>query len=266
MGKVYGGRVKFIKRGVLMSVDIQEKYCVSDGKKIFGKLYIPDTKAKTYPTVILSHGFNSIGDDMADIALAFAENGFLAYTFDYCGGSTRSHSDGKTTDMSIISEQNDLKAVIDMISGLDISDSKRIYLYGESQGGFVAALTAAEMPERIAAMILLYPAFCIPDQWLSKDPESMAKPFAFMGDMLLSKKFYDDVPRYDIYDRVSQYNSPVMIFHGDSDKVVDISYSERLINAFPDAMLEDIEDAGHGFCGDDREYVKRSVVKFLTMV
>lgn len=247
-----------------MSVDIREKYCVSDGKNIFGKLYIPDTKAKTYPTVILSHGFNSIGDDMADIALTFAENGFLAYTFDYCGGSTRSHSDGKTTEMSIISEQNDLKAVIDMMSELDISDSRQIYLYGESQGGFVAALTAAEMPERIAAMILLYPAFCIPDQWLSKDPESMAEPFTFMGDMLLSKKYYDDVPRYDVYDRVSWYNKPVMIYHGDSDEVVDISYSERLINAFPNAKLKVIKGAGHGFSGDDREYVKRVAVDFFT--
>ena len=263
MGKVYGGRVKFIKRSV-MGVDIREKYCVSNGKNIFGKLYIPDTKAKKYPTVILSHGFNSIGDDMADIALTFAENGFLAYTFDYCGGSTRSHSDGKTTEMSIISEQNDLKAVIDMMSELDISDSGQIYLYGESQGGFVAALTAAEMPERIAAMILLYPAFCIPDQWLSKDPESMAKPFAFMGDMLLSKKFYDDVPRYDVYDRVSRYNSPVMIFHGDSDELVALSYSERLKKTFPNAKLKVINGAGHGFYGDDREYVKRAVVKFFT--
>ncbi len=263
MGKIYGGRVEFIKRGV-MSVDIREKYCVSDGKNIFGKLYIPDTKAKTYPTVILSHGFNSIGDDMADIALTFAENGFLAYTFDYCGGSTRSHSDGKTTEMSIISEQNDLKAVIDMMSELDISDSRQIYLYGESQGGFVAALTAAEMPERIAAMILLYPAFCIPDQWLSKDPESMAEPFTFMGDMLLSKKYYDDVPRYDVYDRVSWYNKPVMIYHGDSDEVVDISYSERSINAFPNAKLKVIKGAGHGFYGDDREYVKRVAVDFFT--
>ncbi len=247
-----------------MSVDIREKYCVSDGKNIFGKLYIPDTKAKTYPTVILSHGFNSIGDDMADIALTFAENGFLVYTFDYCGGSTRSHSDGKTTEMSIISEQNDLKAVIDMMSELDISDSRQIYLYGESQGGFVAALTAAEMPERIAAMILLYPAFCIPDQWLSKDPESMAKPFAFMGDMLLSKKFYDDVPRYDVYDRVSRYNSPVMIFHGDSDELVALSYSERLKTTFPNAQLKVIKGAGHGFYGDDREYVKRVAVDFFT--
>ena len=54
-----------------MGVDIQEKSCVSEGKNIFGKLYIPNTKAKTYPTVILSHGFNSIDDDMADIALTF---------------------------------------------------------------------------------------------------------------------------------------------------------------------------------------------------
>ena len=247
-----------------MGVDIQEKSCVSEGKNIFGKLFIPNTKAKTYPTVILSHGFNSIGDDMADIALTFAGNGFLAYTFDYCGGSTRSHSDGKTTEMSIISEQNYLNAVIYIMSELDISDSRQIYRYGESQGGFVAALTAAEMPERIAAMILLYPAFCIPDQWLSKDPESMSKPFAFMGDMLLSKKFYDDVPRYDVYDRVSRYNKPVMIYHGDSDEVVDISYSERSINAFPNAKLKVIKGAGHGFSGDDREYVKRVAVDFFT--
>ncbi|WP_443712641.1 alpha/beta hydrolase family protein [Ruminococcus sp.] len=151
-----------------------------------------------------------------------------------------------------------------MMSELDISDSGQLYLYGESQGGFVAALTAAEMPERIAAMILLYPAFCIPDQWLSKDPESMAKPFAFMGDMLLSKKFYDDVPRYDVYDRVSRYNSPVMIFHGDSDELVALSYSERLINAFSNAKLKVIKGAGHGFYGDDREYVKRAAVDFFT--
>ena len=54
-----------------MGVDIQEKSCVSEGKNIFGKLFIPNTKANTYPTVRLSHGFNSIGDDMADIALTF---------------------------------------------------------------------------------------------------------------------------------------------------------------------------------------------------
>ena len=233
-------------------------------EKIFGLLYAPAEYEVKLPAVILSHGYNSSHRELLDMAECLAKRGFAAYCYDFCGGSAVSESGGSSLDMSIETEIADLKAVIKAISENDFIDIDRIYLYGESQGGFVAALTAAEMPERIAAMILLYPAFCIPDQWLSKDPESMAKPFAFMGDMLLSKKFYDDVPRYDIYDRVSRYNNPVMIFHGDSDELVALSYSERLKTTFPNAKLKVIKGAGHGFYGDDREYVKRAAVDFFT--
>ena len=56
--------------------------------------------------------------------------------------------------MSVETEQNDLRNVIDMISGLDNADDSKLYLYGESQDGFVAALTGAEIPDRIAGMCL----------------------------------------------------------------------------------------------------------------
>ena len=89
--------------------------------------------------------------------------------------------------MSVETEQNDLRNVIDMISGLDNADDSKLYLYGESQGGFVAALTGAEIPDRIAGMCLVYPAFCIVDQWLSMEPAAMTEPFRFMGEMTLSR-------------------------------------------------------------------------------
>lgn len=243
---------------------MEELHCLYDEADIFGTLYTPDNGRKTHPAVILSHGYNCIGSDMQDIAAALAQNGVMAYTFDFCGGSQRSASSGESVDMSIETEQNDLRHVIDMISELENADSDNIYLYGESQGGFVAALTGAEMPDRIAGMFLIYPAFCIVDQWLAMNPDDMTEPFNFMGGMTLSKTFYDGVPRYDIYEHISAFTNPVLIYQGDKDTVVSVSYAERINESFPDSELTIVEGAGHGFGGKDRQLVKDGVCGFFT--
>lgn len=241
----------------------EELHCVYDDTDIFGTLYTPLDGRDIHPAVILSHGYNCIGGDMADIAASLAENGVMAYTFDYCGGSTRSLSSGDSVDMSIETEQDNLRHVIDMISAMDSADSMRLYLYGESQGGFVAALTGAEMPDRLAGMFLVYPAFCIADQWLAMNPDDMKEPFNFMGDMKLSKKFYDGVPRYDVYEHVGAFTKPVMIYHGDQDPVVDVAYAKRIAKAFPDCTLTIVEGAGHGFNEKDRAIVRDGVCGYL---
>lgn len=241
----------------------KELHCAYDDKDIFGTLYIPDNGRAKHPAVILSHGYNGTGADMQDMAEEIARSGVLAYTFDYCGGSTRSQSSGKSVDMSVETEQGDLRNVIDMISGLDNADGSKLYLYGESQGGFVAALTGAEIPDRIAGMFLVYPAFCIVDQWLSMDPAAMTEPFRFMGEMTLSRTYYDGVPRYDIYKHISSFTNPVLIWHGDNDQVVDISYAHKVKEAFPDSDLTIIKGAGHGFNGKDRQLVIDGVCGYL---
>lgn len=242
----------------------EELHCKYDDADIFGTLYTPDNGKEKYPAVILSHGYNSIGNDMQDIAVSLAKNGIMAYTFDFCGGSICSASSGDSVDMSIETEQDNLRHVIDMIAGMEKTDSTKIYLYGESQGGFVAALTGAEMPDRIAGMFLLYPAFIIVDQWLEMNPDDMKEPFRFMGSMMLSKKFYDGVPRYDVYEHIKAFTNPVLIYHGDKDPVVGVSYAKRIDEAFPDSVLTIVEGAGHGFCGKDREFVKNGICEFLT--
>lgn len=241
----------------------EELHCAYGDNDIFGTLYIPCDERKKRPAVICSHGYNSIGSDMGDIAEALAKNGVTAYTFDYCGGSTRSASSGNSADMSILTEQDNLRHVIDLISSAEAVDGDGIYLCGESQGGFVAALTAAEMPNGIAGMFLIYPAFCIPDQWLAMNPDEMTEPFEFMGDMKLSKKFYDGVPRYDVYEHIKAFYNPVFIYHGDMDRVVDISYARRIDKELPNSVLTVIKDAGHGFGEKDRSFVKDEICGFF---
>ena len=241
----------------------EELHCAYDNVDIYGTLYIPNNSKERFPAVICSHGYGCIGDDMRDIAVKLAENGVMAYTFDYCGGSTHSRSSGKTTDMSIITEQDNLRHVIDMIGALDNADKDRIYLCGESQGGFVSALTAAEMPQSIAGMFLIYPAFCIPDQWLAMNPDKMTEPFSFMGDMMLSKAYYDGVPRYDVYEHTRAFDKPVFIYHGDADPVVDISYGRRIDKEFPNSVLTVIKGGGHGFGEKDRNFVINDMIGFF---
>lgn len=46
----------------------KELHCAYDDKDIFGTLYIPDNGRAKHPAVILSHGYNSTGADMQDMA------------------------------------------------------------------------------------------------------------------------------------------------------------------------------------------------------
>lgn len=225
--------------------------------RIFAEEYIPEGAGEKLPAVILSHGYNSCCGDLSDMAIRLAENGVYACCFDFCGGSTRSKSSGKSTDMSIETQKRDLLRVIKATEKLSFTD--KIYLYGESQGGFVSALTAADIPDRISGMFLIYPAFCIPDHWLGRSAEEIARPFDFMG-LTLSRAFFDGVPRYDVYERIRCFKKRVLVFHGDSDGLVDISYSDRLAESFSDCELTVIKGEGHGFSEGAREKVSQGIL------
>lgn len=244
-----------------MNYTVTETPCKSGENKIFGVLYLPKQHKDRLPVVILSHGYNSSYSHVLDIAQSLAERGFAAYCYDFCGGSTLSKSGGSSADMSIETEISDLKNVISMISCCSFADTERIYLYGESQGGFVSALTAAQMTDRIAGMALLYPAFCIPDNWISEDPEKMTEPVEFMG-MKLSRKFREGLPEYDVFEAVSRFKSPVLLLHGDNDKLVDISYSEKLCSVLENCRLEVYENEGHGFSPKARKRMREAAVNF----
>ena len=97
-----------------------------DGLAIYGKIYAPTDADGPFPAVILSHSANLNADSMASYAAGFASRGFVAYAFDFCGACEQSRSEGSTDDMTIFTEVEDLKAVIDYVSSLEMVDSERI--------------------------------------------------------------------------------------------------------------------------------------------
>lgn len=241
----------------------EETHCKYDCTDISGVLYMPQDSIEKHSAVIFSHGYNCIGNDMRDVAEKLAESGIVCYTFDYCGGSERSQSSGKSVDMSVTSEQENLRCVIDLISSKNFVDRNRIFLYGESQGGLVAALVGAEMPDRIAGMFLIYPAFCLVEQWRAMDPATMTEPFKFNGGTTLSRAFYDGLPKYDIFEHIKAFTNPVHIYQGDSDNVVSVECAEHIDESFPDSTLTVFEGAGHGFESNNRNKVIQELVNFV---
>lgn len=98
-------------------------------------MYIPQNAGEKMPAVISSHGFGGTHSVGTRYAENLAENGYVVYCFDFCGGSPSSQSDGSTLEMSLFTEKADLEAVIAMVQGLDYVDSDNLFLMGTSQGG-----------------------------------------------------------------------------------------------------------------------------------
>lgn len=229
---------------------------------IYGILHRPEGKKNT-PLVIVSHGFGGshvYGKTYAD---ALVPEGYAVYCYDFCGGSVNSLSDGKTTDMSIFSEKEDLLAVMDGLEA-DGIDTSHVILIGESQGGMVSALAAAERPERVGKLILVYPALCIRDDWVKMFPnsEDMPEEIDFWG-IKLSRNYRRGLDELDVYGTIGLYNGPVLIFHGDNDAVVPLSYSVEAEKTYRNARLVVLPGEGHGFTPEAQEKVNGEIGKFL---
>lgn len=222
----------------------------SEGNNIYGVAYIPKVKdGKKYPLVILSHGYSSSHKYLTDYGVSLAENGISCYSFDFCGGSNISKSDGKTTAMSVLTEKRDLEAVINASKKWPFVDTKKIFLSGESQGGFVTALAASEHASELRGMVLLYPAFHIPEAMrkMFPDKQGIQEVMDFPNNMKIGRCYVDAVYDMDAYSITKNFDKDVLIIHGDKDVAVPISYAERAVKEYPNASLKVIPGAGHVF-------------------
>ena len=238
--------------------------CKRDGLSIRGTEYRPESR--NLPIAIVCHGFMAWQDTIRHYAIALAELGYAAYCFDFNGGSVmRSKSDGKTTDMSVLTEVKDLEAVIDHLRTLPHVNRDRIFLMGCSQGGFVSALVAAKNKYPIEKLCLFYPALCIPDdiragQMMATrfDPNNVPETMR-CGPMKVGRCYAADVMHMDAFREIKPYTGKVCIVHGTADKIVAVAYAKRAAEEYrssaPDAdmrvRLHLIEGGAHMFSRKD---------------
>ncbi|RKL67260.1 cinnamoyl ester hydrolase [Salipaludibacillus neizhouensis] len=232
-------------------------------REIYGVSYMPIT-SKNCPVVIFSHGFNGTNADFSMNSEYLAVNGVGAYCFDFCGGSVNSQSDLKTTEMSIFTEKEDLCTVIDTIKDWENVDRDNIFLFGGSQGGLVTALAAEEYIEKIKGILLLFPAFCIADNWNERFPklDSIPDNYEFWG-VTLGRVFIESIHGYNVFEHIGKFHKNVLIFHGDLDEIVPLEYGERAAKLYPHARIEVFSGEGHGFSEAGNKKVADMTFEFV---
>lgn len=241
-----------------------EDLTIQDGEnEIYGKLYTPEEEG-IYPAIILSHGYNGIHADFTNECRYFAQNGYIAYSFDFCGGSGRSKSSGKTTDMTIFTEKENLLAVFHHISSMENVDSERVFLLGGSQGGLVTALATEEVAENVKGLILYFPAFNIPDDWRKTFPtvEKIPETYDFWG-LKLGKEFFASMHDFDPFENIGSYSKNVLIIYGRKDAIVPLSYIEKAKETYQNAELIIMENEGHGFTPVGGVNAREQVLRFM---
>lgn len=231
--------------------------CIRDGLTIRGTEYRPE--GNDLPIAIVSHGFMATQGTVKEYARLLARKGYVSYCFDFNGGCLiKGQSDGKTTDMSVLTEVKDLEAVIAYARSRPYTGSQ-LLLMGASQGGMVSALVAAKPDSKVNRLILFYPAFCIPDDaragnmMMAKfDPNNIPERIN-CGPMKLGRCYVADVLHMDPFQEIQGYTGPVLIVHGTNDKIVHIDYAKKAYAAYSAVCLEQapllkiIEGGSHGF-------------------
>lgn len=258
---------------------VKEDFATSrDGLRIVGERYYPEG-GEGLPIAIVSHGFMANMTTTRDYARQLAKWGFAAYCFDFNGGCVIGKSEGKSTDMSVITEVADLEAVLAYARAEAFTDGDKVLLMGCSQGGFVSALAAAKPENKVRRLVLFYPALCIPDdaragcmQGACFDPDNVPEIFQ-CGPMTLGKRYPLDVMGLDPFTEIAAYKGRVLIVHGDMDEIVNVSYAYRAEQAYSGKCDEDrltgrvqlriIEGAGHGFRGNEVIAAMEAVRQFL---
>lgn len=243
--------------------NVSEHIIPVGGTRVYGIEATPGGDGKK-GVAIVSHGFNGTHHFAQDYFETLNSLGYTVYSFDFPCGSLRSRSDSNTVNMSIIDEKNTLKSVVRHYLDRTDTDPERIVLIGESQGGLVSALAAAELQDTVSQLILIYPALCIPDDWNSRyATEADIPDTTKIWDVPVGRRFFMELRDMDVYGLITRYQGPVQIIHGSKDPIVPVSYSEEAMKRYRNALLGVIPGAGHGFNPKEREISNMFLKEFL---
>lgn len=203
---------------------------------------------------------------LMEYAELLASHGMATYCFDFRGGGG-SHSDGKTTEMSLITEATDIQTVIAAAKQWDFVDSNKIILLGESQGGAASAIAAARSTDDVNGLILCYPALLVHDAIHERFDSLDEVPDTFYFNWInVGRPYAADVWDYDVYGEIGNYSKPVLLMHGDRDSIVPISYANRAAEVYPDVEYYVINGGGHGFYGNALDNAFLHIFEYLKRI
>ena len=246
---------------------------IRDRLKIRGYAFIhPEEKR---PTIIISHELGANQVTSARWVTPQYKAGYNVYIFDFAGGGNVSISDGKTTDMSIQTEEADLNVVLNYVKSIKSTDTNHLVLEGNSQGGIVAALIAAKRPNDVNKLILNYPGFSIPDMCQSGkglpqgslDPKNPPATLKIKNVLIVvGRKYITDAQKINTWKTVKNFKKPVILTYGTSDSVISQPTFHKIEQTYSDIKSVPIKGTGfqHAFPNpNDFAAAQKADVNFL---
>ena len=248
---------------IKIDVGVNEIGVEHHGRTVYGDAYIPDIES--FPMVIMSHGFNGYKDDFKGEAQLLMSENIGVITLTFCGSGARDKSGFPTTSMTLLTEKEDLIAVMDYAKNIKGFNGK-MCLFGGSQGGIVSALAGHDRANDLEGMLLLYPAFNIPHDWNQMYPTDESVPGVIRNwngwGVDLGRDFVLALRNLDVYEKMPDFKKPVLIMHDVNDSIALYSYSERAIETYPRAELISYP-GGHGFTPNFRKESKAKMLEFM---
>ncbi len=239
-------------------------------------------------SIILTHGIAEHSGRYDALVSALNNQGYNVIRYDIRGHGQSQGDRGKLK--SFHQTIDDLHALVEMEKNLD---TKHIFLFGHSMGALIVNMYAVKYHDVDGIISSAAPSYFVKDvlpfriigyKWLgflskktnfADDQLSRIKEVedAYMNDPLNLKKFYFSLAgnmmvsgvRY-LNRHIKSYETPVLLLHGEADKIVPLEFSKRLYDLIPveDKKLITYPDAYHEILNDlDQETVREDIINWL---
>lgn len=174
------------------------------------------------PTLIFFHGNAADWQSGAAAMRGLASQGYGAFAASYRGYAGNAGSPGEH------GFYRDGEAAITWLGQQGVKPSE-IILVGSSVGSGVATEMAIRHPVRALALI---------------------SPFSSMGDIVAERAWWMPTSlllrhHFENADKLAKFSRPLLLLHGDRDRIIPDEHSRRLAPIAPQAQLEIIEGTGH---------------------
>lgn len=208
-------------------------YETRDGQKIEGYLSLPVTGQAPYPTVIMPHGgpgsreyegFSYWTSYMNNKGYAvFRPNfrGSVGYGYDFAQAQMQSWG---------LAMQDDITDAANWLIDKQTANPEKICIVGGSYGGYAALMATAKTPELFTCAVSF--------AGISDLERLLISRRKFVNYKFAKKQIgndSDDLEKRSPITFVEKIKTPILILHGDEDRVVDVYQSRIMANALEDA-------------------------------
>lgn len=243
---------------------------------------------KPKASVIITHGIAEHSGRYQEITDKLNAEGFDVVRYDLRGhGQSQGKRGALKSYHQFLDDLHEL--ILDEKKRLD----QKIFLIGHSMGGLIVNMYACKYHDVDGIISSAAPSYFVKDvlpfrfigyRWLgflakktnfADDQLSRIKSVeeAYVNDPLNLKKFYFSLAgnmmvggvRY-LNKNISKYNTPVLLLHGGTDKIVPSAFSKRLFELIPhdDKKIIIYDESYHEIFNDlDREKVFADVIEYL---